>query len=124
MERPLSKYSCSGYSHKFGGWRKALIAFVEYINKEEIPTIESISSQPVIPNKHRTKRDIGLRLRFLVMRNDNFKCRICGKSPATDQITKLEVDHITPWSNGGETVIENLQTLCFICNSGKSNLEM
>ncbi|KAB2833205.1 MAG: HNH endonuclease, partial [Candidatus Brocadia sp.] len=59
-----------------------------------------------------------------VMRNDNFKCRICGRSPATDQNIKLEVDHVKPWSKGGETVIENLQTLCSDCNSGKSNLRM
>jgi len=31
------------------------------------------------------------------------------------------VDHITAWSNGGETILENLQTLCSDCNLGKSN---
>jgi hypothetical protein len=124
MEKPLSRYSHAGYKRKFGGWRKALGAFVEYINKEDIPTITSLSSKPEISKKHKTNRNIGLRLRFIVMRNDNFKCRICGGSPATDQSIKLEVDHINPWSQGGETVIENLQTLCFYCNSGKSNLKM
>lgn len=124
MEKPLSKYSYGGYKRKFGGWRKALEAFVEYINKEDIPTFTSLSSKPEISKKHKTNRNIGLRLRFIVMRNDNFKCRICGNSPATDQSIKLEVDHIKPWSKGGETVIENLQTLCSDCNRGKSNLRM
>ena len=36
---------------------------------------------------------------------------------------ELHVDHIKPWSKGGETVLENLQTLCATCNLGKSNIE-
>ena len=32
------------------------------------------------------------------------------------------MDHVVPWSLGGETVIENLQVLCEQCNVGKSNL--
>jgi 5-methylcytosine-specific restriction endonuclease McrA len=35
----------------------------------------------------------------------------------------LHVDHKTAWANGGETVLENLQTLCSKCNIGKSDLE-
>ncbi|MCW5775769.1 MAG: HNH endonuclease [Phycisphaeraceae bacterium] len=31
----------------------------------------------------------------------------------------LHVDHILAWSNGGETVLANLQTLCDRCNLGK-----
>ncbi|RKX24889.1 MAG: hypothetical protein DRP45_07160 [Candidatus Zixiibacteriota bacterium] len=34
----------------------------------------------------------------------------------------MEVDHKIPWSKGGETIEENLQTLCSECNQGKSNL--
>jgi len=51
-------------------------------------------------------------LRFLVMRKDKFKCKNCGRSPATGQSIVLHVDHIKLWANGGETVLENLQTLC------------
>ena len=47
---------------------------------------------------------------------------ICGRSPAKDMNIELHVDHIMPYSKGGETVIENLQTLCSDCNLGKSNL--
>ena len=36
----------------------------------------------------------------------------------------LEVDHIVPWDKGGETVMENLQTLVKQINIGKSNLAM
>lgn len=56
------------------------------------------------------------------MRCDNFKCKNCGRSPATDPTIILHVDHKTAWANGGETVLENLQTLCSVCNIGKSDL--
>jgi 5-methylcytosine-specific restriction endonuclease McrA len=57
------------------------------------------------------------------MRRDNFKCKNCGRSPATDTGIILHVDHIKAWANGGETILENLQTLCSVCNIGKSDLE-
>lgn len=127
IQKPLSKYSAGTYDNRFGSFRKALEAFVSYMNKEE-----AISPEEVIKNlsiesesiaKHKTKRDINWRLRFLVMRRDNFKCQNCGRSPATDQSIILHVDHIKAWANSGETVLENLQTLCSKCNIGKSDLE-
>lgn len=117
-----SKYSVGTYEKRFKGWRKALEAFVRWANEEEI--------QPDIPvkinlkKKHRTPRKINYRLRFLVMRRDNFKCRITGRSPAIDPNVILVVDHIVPWDKGGETVMENLQTLAKEINIGKSNLDM
>jgi len=57
------------------------------------------------------------------MRRDNFKCKKCGRSPATDPKVILHVDHKKAWTNGGETVLENLETLCSKCNIGKSDLE-
>lgn len=131
----ISKYSLNSYARKFGSWRKALETFVEYINKDEkaeekeVETVADIqvSGVAACPNAaiktRRTKRDINLRLRFLVMKRDNFKCCMCGRSPATTPNLELHIDHIKPWSKGGETVIENLQTLCADCNLGKSNLE-
>ena len=71
---------------------------------------------------HKTSRDINLRLRFRVLQRDNFKCCACGASPAKDASVELHVDHILPWSKGGETVFENLQTLCSKCNLGKSDM--
>lgn len=106
-------------------------SFVVYINTEE----DNQNSSPRVENtenaqndvdasaySHKTKREINLRLRFLVLKRDNFKCCACGASPAKDPSVELQVDHIIPWPKGGETVIENLQTLCSKCNLGKSNL--
>lgn len=35
--------------------------------------------------------------------------------------TSPELDHIIPWSKGGQDVIENVQWLCFPCNRAKSD---
>ena len=125
MTAPLSKYHRGTYERRYGTWRKALEKFVAYINNESNKTSErAIRELKVKPNtKHRTKRGINWRLRFIIMRRDNFKCKNCGRSPATDPSIVLHVDHIKPYSKGGETVQENLQTLCSKCNIGKSNLK-
>lgn len=125
VQKPLSKYHVATYEHRFGGWRNALEKFVTYINKEEnISPEESITDLETEPNtRHKTSRTINWRLRFVVMKLDNFKCKNCGRSPATDPSIILHVDHIKAWANGGETVLENLQTLCSVCNIGKSDLE-
>ena len=58
------------------------------------------------------------------MQRDNFKCRICGASPALNAGVTLHVDHIIPCAKGGQATMENLQTLCSKCNLGKSDLDM
>lgn len=126
----LSSYRLTTYIRHFGSWRKALERFVEYINSED--ELSDLAQDPKIHNprpdyiehKHKTQRDINLRIRFLVMKRDNFKCCLCGASPASDPSITLHIDHIIPWSKGGETVMDNLQTLCSKCNLGKSNLPM
>ncbi|MCX6780912.1 MAG: HNH endonuclease [Candidatus Magasanikbacteria bacterium] len=125
MFPPLSKYSAGVYKKHFGTWMKGLEIFVTNINNEEdISTEKSITNLQVeTSTKHKTKREINWRLRFIVMRRDNFKCKNCGRSPATDLSIILHVDHFKAWAKGGETVLENLQTLCSVCNIGKSDLE-
>ena len=72
-------------------------------------------------NSKNKSRAISDKLRYTVLKRDNFKCCACGASPAKDPSVELHIDHIIPWSKGGETVIENLQTLCSRCNIGKSD---
>lgn len=129
-----TKINAKPYINRFGSWLKALEAFVAYINsdddREKDSLTESVEAEePIITTnegekaiKHKTHRDINLRLRFRVMARDHFKCCKCGKSPATDPTVILHVDHIYPYSKGGETVMENLRTLCTKCNWGKSDL--
>jgi len=111
MTIPFSKFSSTAYAHKFGNWTKALIAFQKHLEEESEPeSLKSLSKLEVTPysNGHKTKRELNSRLRFKVMKRDNFCCVACGRSPAKDSKVELHVDHITPWSKGGETVIKIL----------------
>jgi 5-methylcytosine-specific restriction endonuclease McrA len=74
---------------------------------------------PRVPNKA-PSRAIASGLRFAVLTRDKYKCVICGKSPSQYPKLTLELDHIIPYSRGGTTDMDNLQTLCSECNSGKS----
>lgn len=129
MKSGISSISLQSFVRRFGGWRDSLTAFMNYINLETTQKDDKNTNDLFAEEtndiqivKHKTKRDINLRLRFRVMQRDNFKCCICGSSPAKDNSVELHIDHIIPWSKGGETVIDNLQTLCSKCNLGKSDL--
>lgn len=131
IKKGVSKYSLHAYSEHFGGWRGALEAFVIYTNgdssddnnaDDDYCNSDLYYSNNEVTYVHKTSRDVNLRLRYKVMKRDNFKCCICGASPATDPKIVLHVDHIFPWSKGGETILGNLQTLCNNCNLGKGNL--
>lgn len=56
---------------------------------------------------------IPIELRLAVYERDGFQCLECG---AKDDLT---LDHIHPFSLGGEDTYENLRTLCRSCNSKK-----
>ncbi len=134
------KYKYSTYRHVFGGWTKAIYSFIAYIQSDAPDEIqeEIIDEATSITNSHaetkneenekenntriikmKTPRTVSTRLRFKVFMRDNFTCQYCGKTPQ-DGI-KLEADHIVAYSNGGETILENLKTACWACNNGKSN---
>ena len=59
-----------------------------------------------------------LRLRYVVLSRDHFRCVLCGADASG---TTLHVDHVTPASLGGERTEANLRTLCVECNLGKGN---
>lgn len=57
--------------------------------------------------------------RFRILRRDNFRCRLCGRS--ADDGAELHIDHKMPLAKGGANGDENLWTLCGDCNVGKSD---
>jgi len=58
-------------------------------------------------------------LKEVVLRRDNYQCVCCGKVKARG--VRLEMDHIIPVTLGGETTLDNLQTLCKECNIQKGS---
>jgi len=52
-------------------------------------------------------------LRNKIFERDSFQCVKCGST------TDLQLDHIIPFSRGGRTIEDNLQTLCMKCNIQK-----
>jgi hypothetical protein len=118
LAHPPSFISQQPYNRRFRSWSNTLTQFVEFANAQEIQPPSSKEAA----TGHRTPRDPSLRLRFRVMKHDNFSCRACGDSPALKPGLSLHVDHVKAWSLGGETIEENLQTLCEACNLGKSNI--
>ena len=57
----------------------------------------------------------------VLKQRDGDLCRICGEK---EPIVKHTIDHIYPRAKGGGDEIENLQILCFMCNSRKRDLLM
>lgn len=80
----------------------AISYIVDWINQYRPPAADRYRKQP-IPKA----------LRWAVWERDNFTCRHCGAR------RDLAADHIVPESKGGQTTLDNLQTLCVPCNSRK-----
>jgi hypothetical protein len=51
-----------------------------------------------------------LSIRKVVLKRDQLKCKLCGKSPSS------QVHHINPRKNGGTNNLNNLITLCGKCH--------
>lgn len=120
------RFSYNTYKQRFGGWTSACSRFIEYKMGDALLADDFVlpfqnKKESKIEYKKENFRNISLSLRLHVLNRDNFRCVFCGKSPVTDIGTKLHIDHIEPFSNGGKSVLENLQTLCEECNLGKSN---
>jgi len=61
---------------------------------------------------------VSKRLRYEILRRDNYTCRYCGaKAPDVP----LRVDHVTPVALGGSDDPTNLATSCHDCNAGKTS---
>lgn len=118
------QYRCLGENYPYNGniyHKEQVIGSCVNGVRERIYGI-SDSVEPVLMTKTQKSRNPSTRLRFEVLARDKFTCRFCGASPAKDPSVTLHIDHIVPWSKGGETSLDNLQTLCAKCNLGKSNL--
>ncbi|OZG68224.1 HNH endonuclease [Bifidobacterium eulemuris] len=60
---------------------------------------------------------VSKRLRFEILRRDNYTCKYCHRSDV-----ELTIDHVVPQALGGLDEAENLVACCMECNSGKSSI--
>jgi hypothetical protein len=128
VKAPDSRYSAGTYENRFGSWSNALRDFVEWANSDSPegaePETSDSSEHPTERDertRRRTRREITDRQRFRILVRDGFRCMSCGASPLKQPGIELHVDHILPWSKGGETTDENLHCKCKQCNLGKGN---
>ena len=61
------------------------------------------------------RRNIKESTRNRIFKRDNYTCGLCGSTE------NLQIDHKIPFSMGGKTCFDNLQTLCLSCNTKKGN---
>ena len=79
-------------------------------------------SQPTVhPPKPRRKRELSEPEKSQVKKRDGQQCLCCG---AKGKGIRLQIDHVIPYNLGGETSIENSQTLCSVCNRDKNLNEL
>ncbi len=112
------KYSYNVYKQRFDGWQNACLAFIENRTGEHQGETEQ-STTIVHRISPEAKRDIPPGLRLKVYERDKYTCVFCGRSRLKHNVV-LHADHIIPFSKGGKTIFENIQTLCSECNLGKS----
>lgn len=74
---------------------------------------------PIQQSKKKSRPKMSSNKRFRILRRDNFRCQLCGRS--NDDGVVLHIDHKMPLAKGGSNGDDNLWTLCSDCNGGKSD---
>lgn len=127
--QPKAKISYMTYTRHFGSWTNACLKFIEFKMGNTVDVTPAFDVHDSKPDPQSAgspykatymSRSIPLKLRLRILQRDNFRCRFCGRSPATHLGVTLHMDHIIPFSKEGKTDFNNLQTLCSECNLGKA----
>jgi hypothetical protein len=143
MRSPLSRYGPYAYARRYGSWYNSLFALEEAVKSGKLKSSPALA-KPAGDKKQlyikqgapecsgQARRDSRLEIkkfvknfnvsksmRYDVLKRDRFKCKACGRSPATHPKLTLHVDHVKPRAKKGPSLISNLQTLCSECNLGK-----
>jgi diadenosine tetraphosphate (Ap4A) HIT family hydrolase len=112
VEKRDSEYSLVGY---------------EDLNEDQVEYLIELCESKLVEYKERRGKRIWQHrkvsagyvsgtLRYEVLRRARFRCELCGVSA---DVRTLEVDHIIPRNKGGTDDPDNLQALCYSCNSMK-----
>ncbi|WP_394651378.1 HNH endonuclease [uncultured Acinetobacter sp.] len=89
--------------------------YLTHISKIYVESKRSERLEKMLPSSSGgyKKKRISQTLRMQVYERDGFACVTCGVQK------NLSLDHIKPEVLGGESTLENLQTMCKSCNSRK-----
>ena len=109
-------------------WAKDLFDYIEAFKlsggiKQHIETRNEVYTKRLFKEITTLKTKDPKRLfddnqRIVMWRRDNHSCQECG---CHVDFKDMHADHIIPHSKGGETTIDNGQTLCAACNTKKGN---
>lgn len=58
------------------------------------------------------------KLRMLVLKRDDYRCKVCGRRPERHIDIELHVHHVRPYGQQGPTHEDNLIALCNTCHRG------
>ncbi len=112
-------YSYTTFKQRFGGWLNACAALVSGQIESVPPSAVELGTAATTKPPPEKNRTVPLKLRLRVLTRDQFRCVLCGRTPAINPGAVLHVDHVVPFSDGGPTSESNLRTLCEQCNWGK-----
>jgi 5-methylcytosine-specific restriction endonuclease McrA len=106
---------------KLNRWEEELSSVEEDNNATSEEIISLPREEDTLKAKQAAEQRIKVMpaIRWQVFQRDGWKCVACGRGSQNDVI--LQVDHIIPRSKGGKDSLSNYQTLCHLCNIGKSN---
>lgn len=84
--------------------------------RQKIKEYEERRGEAIWAHRKRLGRLVSGTDRYEVLKEAKFRCVLCGVSA---EEKALEVDHIIPQNLGGRNDRNNLQALCYTCNSSK-----
>lgn len=111
--------------HRIVSWQRAVTLFfegkVEFVETydEEIRSVTITIKMPSVVRLLRAIRGRKNAVKFSrinVAARDGFSCQFCARKLP---LSKLTYDHVTPRSQGGRTVWENIVCACYPCNERK-----
>jgi predicted restriction endonuclease len=105
---------------KLNQWERETDEIENEVDDENAPE-ELVSEEILLKAREAAEQRIKVMpaMRWRVFQRDEWKCVACGRGSQDDVI--LHIDHIVPRSKGGKDELDNYQTLCHLCNIGKSN---
>lgn len=124
------------YRREMKGIAWGTLYYAHHNDNLDPSTLEAATAKLMADDEVTKKKGI---YEFLLTRNENIlsirsftdsnkrtlyerQAGICTSCKGLFDIAQMEADHITPWSQGGKTELNNGQMLCRECNRRKSNI--